>query len=515
MSFARTQTKAETTPQKVGGTSSQTRKEGITRSNDAVSNILKLQETVGNRAVSELLASSLIQAKLNVSSSNDPCEMEADRLADEAMTMTPSSLQHRQNELIQTKSSKPITSTAMHQTKSSDEASNNVLESEGITREAFGKSDGQPMESGLRSEMEAYFLQDFSNVRIHADANANELSEKLHADALTFGGNIFLRSGMNAPNSQQGKKLLIHELTHVVQQQSPSQISGVPDILRQESEPKETPAETEQPVSEEGEVTAQNKDTFFILWNFKNNSAELNSAFKTAMNQIVQIAKVNAPGSTVEIHGHASRTGPEELNDRLSEMRANAVAQYMLSQGLPSTQIIDLQGFGYNKPVADNKTPLGQSKNRRVEVKINLKSPEPPEPTVTESTSPKKEQPAIKPDYSIPKPEEERECRGVSCKAFNWIKQHWFPVISEEDVKAAIKMEKDFLYRTKYDVDYSAAFTKRRDKTQADLLMLDQNVEADARRRIFKFITDNDPSFGRMLGQANPVEKMVPSNYAR
>lgn len=78
---------------------------------------------------------------------------------------------------------------------------------------------GKSLEPETRSEMEAAFKQDFGDVRIHTDANAAKLSKELGAKAFTTGKDIFFCKEAYQPNSEAGKGLLGHELSHVVQQE--------------------------------------------------------------------------------------------------------------------------------------------------------------------------------------------------------------------------------------------------------------------------------------------------------
>jgi hypothetical protein len=91
---------------------------------------------------------------------------------------------------------------------------------------------GQPLAPGARDFMESRFGQDFSPVRVHADAAAATSARHLQAHAYTVGRDIYFNSGQYAPESFEGRKLLAHELTHVVQQTGPP--SGqVPGVQRQ------------------------------------------------------------------------------------------------------------------------------------------------------------------------------------------------------------------------------------------------------------------------------------------
>lgn len=77
---------------------------------------------------------------------------------------------------------------------------------------------GQPLDRSERAHMEGRFGVDFSAVRIHAGSDADRSAQALNAQAYTVGRDIVFRAGAYAPGSPQGRKLLTHELTHVVQQ---------------------------------------------------------------------------------------------------------------------------------------------------------------------------------------------------------------------------------------------------------------------------------------------------------
>jgi OOP family OmpA-OmpF porin len=69
----------------------------------------------------------------------------------------------------------------------------------------------------------------------------------------------------------------------------------------------------------------------------------------------------------VSVEGHTDSIGSDAYNQRLSERRAKAVRDYMISQGIDASRITT-RGFGESKPVADNKTAAGRAENRRVEI---------------------------------------------------------------------------------------------------------------------------------------------------
>ncbi len=80
------------------------------------------------------------------------------------------------------------------------------------------RSAGQPLDTATRSFMEPHFNHDFSQVRVHTDEKAAESTQAVNALAYTVGRNIVFGIGQYAPGTIAGKRLLAHELTHVVQQ---------------------------------------------------------------------------------------------------------------------------------------------------------------------------------------------------------------------------------------------------------------------------------------------------------
>src|SRR5690606_30329088 len=77
---------------------------------------------------------------------------------------------------------------------------------------------GRPLDTGVRGVMESRFSRDFSQVRIHDDAQAAGSAQALHANAYTVGRDIVFNQGRYAPHSQAGMHLLAPELAHVVPQ---------------------------------------------------------------------------------------------------------------------------------------------------------------------------------------------------------------------------------------------------------------------------------------------------------
>jgi OOP family OmpA-OmpF porin len=86
------------------------------------------------------------------------------------------------------------------------------------------------------------------------------------------------------------------------------------------------------------------------------------------LNQVVQVLR-DLPGMRVSIEGHTDSTGPAAHNLRLSQLRAEAVRDYLVKKGVAADRL-QTMGFGPTKPIASNKTEKGRAKNRRTEFRI-------------------------------------------------------------------------------------------------------------------------------------------------
>ena len=82
------------------------------------------------------------------------------------------------------------------------------------------RSEGSPLDAGVRTQMESRFGRDFSQVRVHADTQSARSARALQAQAYTVGQDIVFGKNSYAPDTVEGQNLLAHELTHVVQQGS-------------------------------------------------------------------------------------------------------------------------------------------------------------------------------------------------------------------------------------------------------------------------------------------------------
>jgi hypothetical protein len=105
------------------------------------------------------------------------------------------------------------------------------------------RSPGQMLDPGTRAFMEPRFGHDFANVRVHTDEKAASSARAVNASAYTVGNNIVFDSGRFNSNSMDGRRLLAHELTHVVQQSA----GRGPGILARQPADDQKPKATDNP----------------------------------------------------------------------------------------------------------------------------------------------------------------------------------------------------------------------------------------------------------------------------
>jgi len=116
---------------------------------------------------------------------------------------------------------------------------------------------GSHLDRDIQTEMGGRFHHDFSQVRIHADAEADEAARAFHAIAFTVGEHVIMPLAHYRPREPVGQRLLSHELAHVVQQSSVARATGHATKV----EPESSSLETEARVASESESQAASLST--------------------------------------------------------------------------------------------------------------------------------------------------------------------------------------------------------------------------------------------------------------
>ncbi|MFT4156074.1 DUF4157 domain-containing protein [Parafilimonas sp.] len=166
---------------------------------------------------------SFVQPKLSINSPNDMYEQEADAVADRVMRMPDASINNNNSFFkpaiisIQRKCAHCEEEEKKMQRK---EENGNGHAANASTENYIGtlNGKGKSLTQSERSFFEPRMGYDFSNVQLHTNAEANQSAKDINALAYTHGNHIVFGSGRYQPGTESGKRLMAHELTHVVQQ---------------------------------------------------------------------------------------------------------------------------------------------------------------------------------------------------------------------------------------------------------------------------------------------------------
>ncbi|HEX3527305.1 MAG TPA: DUF4157 domain-containing protein [Thermoanaerobaculia bacterium] len=167
-----------------------------------------------------------LQSALKVSSPSDPAEKEAEATARRIVRQplpSPSVARFR----AAVGAAGPLLSVARKAAGQPPDVTSNMA------AEIAGTSSGSPLPPGVRRFMEPRFRADFGNVRVHAGERAAGLSRQLNAQAFTVSRQIFFGRGRFQPESEEGRELLAHELTHTIQQGAAVQRSADVPVTQQ------------------------------------------------------------------------------------------------------------------------------------------------------------------------------------------------------------------------------------------------------------------------------------------
>jgi len=288
--------------------------------------ILRLQRTIGNQATRQLL----LQAKLTVNAPGDVYEQEADHVADRVMRMPEPQVQRvcdcggscpkcqkeqadRDHRRVQTQSAQ---GSAGEQAERAEQTAPPIVDD-------VLRSSGQPLDTAARSFLEPRFGADFSQVRVHTDDTAAKSARAIQADAYTSGQNVVFGAGQYRPETDAGKRLLAHELTHTLQQGS-----GAP--LQRQKKPAAKPAVP--PAVAGGNVL------YIGMNNYKPEVAKLNKIYKGTSVKVTTVtvteeeSKTTADGGTYDLTGEPGILAFAKSLPLKTAALADEVKKLLLSQ---------------------------------------------------------------------------------------------------------------------------------------------------------------------------------------
>ncbi len=350
-----------------------------------VNSVLHLQHTIGNQAVlrlhqanaEEFQAGSATTAStrfghdfsripifnsspvqvlptLTVSTPRERDEQEADSVADQVMRM-PEPQQERH------KGGKEPRSSDIQAKPAGDSADGGRPE---VTTELETQvksliSRGRPLSKSLRSFFEPRFGVDFGRVRLHADTEVAGMAAAFGARAFTVDSHVVLGAGELAPDSDAGRRLLAHELTHVVQQgAAPLRTAG---SLATSIRPAERNLHLQRQCRTDDPAVPLGGQPIF---------------FKVGKTEVVDVAAIEflvnswrdtGAKAKIRIDGFASTDGSKSLNLTLSCRRAQAVKREMAEKKVPAS-FIELFGQGETNRFSTKSL----EENRRAQVFMDV-----------------------------------------------------------------------------------------------------------------------------------------------
>jgi outer membrane protein OmpA-like peptidoglycan-associated protein len=303
---------------------------GPVRAADSVGNALRQVEPL------PALHPRITQPKLKVGAVDDPLEMEADQAAEKIMQMDSASsvlssaapkISRKCAACKREEEESPATENQIRRKcahceeedrlrREPDRSATPVSSRNDVPPlvQDVLRSPGQPLTSEDLEFFEPRFGFDLSRVRIHSDQSAAESAHAVDALAYTYGTDIAFAAGQYRPATESGRRLLAHELAHVVQQSSGDSgyvrrlgdLSKVPAVLSCGIAPSNVPADHE-----------------FVL--FPNRGTSLSSADKIKIGEYVNRYYDSGSSNAVRVDGFASEPGDDTLNWMLSCYRASAV----------------------------------------------------------------------------------------------------------------------------------------------------------------------------------------------
>ncbi len=103
---------------------------------------------------------------------------------------------------------------------------------------------------------------------------------------------------------------------------------------------------------------------------FETNKSKLFPNAEAKLNDVAKALTQQDPDSQIVVEGHADSQGDDQHNLELSQQRAEAVREYLISKGIAADRIV-AKGYGEQRPIADNKSAEGRANNRRVEIVVS------------------------------------------------------------------------------------------------------------------------------------------------
>ena len=339
---------------------------------------------MGNQAAQRLLVDGIVQAKLTVNQPDDPFEQEADRVADTVVGMSgptaigaaiigarPASIQRQCSCGGSCKHCKEQAAIQRSATDTGGASESAGVDSAPPSVDHVVRSPGQRLSRESRAFFEPRFGRSFEDVRIHTDSAAAESARDLRALAYTTGRDIVFGEGKFSPETREGRRLIAHELTHVVQQSSNRVVRSVQRVCG--------PTDIAAAVAGRASCNDSFGGPFLSglpLFKFDISCDDFAAGQDTALQTFVAGQPATA---TFEIHGFASSDGAQAFNRDLGCARAMKAFALMTTAdpahgfaGIAASRITAVVNHG---PVTSSSAPA--SSLRSVVIRVLGGSPGP------------------------------------------------------------------------------------------------------------------------------------------
>ena len=213
----------------------------------ARTNAVPVPQMAGNLAVQQLFCTGGAQAKFAISHPGDADELEADRVAEQVMHSERTGPVGSSAEVVHRKCAACDAGGTTCPRCADEQNGQQKVQRKALGGGAAGsharvralRGGGQPLAAPIRAFFEPHFDRDLGSVRVHTDERASHAAGAIGARAFTLGADIAFGPNQFAPETADGRRLLAHELTHVVQQ---SNGGAAPRIARDTPAPGTAPA---------------------------------------------------------------------------------------------------------------------------------------------------------------------------------------------------------------------------------------------------------------------------------
>ena len=296
---------------------------------------------------------------------------DAEKYAPEIFTKAEASLKMTENALAKKADKKTVVSTARQAVQFSEDARALAVQRQEQERIAQEREAAAAM---ARAEAEARAAAEAAEAKARADAEAQRQAELAAAK----------EEALRAEAQRQADLAAAKEAAMKAEAQHQAELAAAKEAaLREKEEAAKADAERARKAAEE--LRAKLLDQFNRILDTRDTPRGLvvnmgDVLFDVGRHDLrpearEKLARLSGivlahEGLRLEVEGHTDNTGSDELNQTLSERRAETVRRYLVEQGLADGSVT-AKGLGKTMPVADNDTPAGRQKNRRVEIIVS------------------------------------------------------------------------------------------------------------------------------------------------